>query len=458
MNPSQPSFPSPRDIVHLLAVHWRRWLASTVLLGIAAAVYAAASQPTWQASQALIIRNDAANNETRPGKFSGTDEMKTVQETILELAKGRAVLFAALAEIGPPADAAERAAWPTDRDVQQLRDAVKLVPPKGAEFGATEVFYLDVRDHDRQRAIALSRAIVAQLQDQFQQLRDLKARSMIDELNKTVTLAKNDLNGSLARLSKIETGVGSELAELRVLNNDMTSGDGTIHRTITEIESELRQARTTQTADEQLLDLLKAAQGDPGRLLATSNRLLESQPALRRLKDGLVDAQLHTASLQGHMSALHPLVQASQQAEEEIGRHLHEELAIAIRGVDSDVRLAADHVATLQRQLALATGRLGRLAELRAVYANQVAETNNRTRLLEKAEQNLAEARAVHAARQGRQPPQCHRRARRRHPAGRPQPGHDCPHGHRRRAAGRFRNHVADGPLAQSRVHRPERR
>ena len=303
-----------------------------------------------------------------------------------------------LEEVGPPAGAADKAAWPTDRDVQQLREAVKLTPPKGAEFGATEVFYLEVRDHDRSRAVALNRAIAAQLQAQFQQLRDLKAQSMIDEINKTVTLANADLKGSLAGLSQIEAAVGSDLAELRVLNNDAGSGDSAIARTVTEIKSELRQARAAEKSNEQLLGLLKAAQADPARLLATSNRLLESQPSLRRLKDGLVDAQLRTAALMGHMSAEHPRVLAAKEAEEEIGRHLHNELAIAARGVEGERQLNADRLATLQTQLAQATDRLRRLAEVRAVYSNQVAETNSRTRLLERAQQNLAEARAAHAA------------------------------------------------------------
>jgi uncharacterized protein involved in exopolysaccharide biosynthesis len=220
---------------------------------------------------------------------------------------------------------------------------------------------------------------------------------MIDELNKTVTLAKNDLSGSLARLSKTETAVGSDLAELRVLSNDANSGDSALRRTVTEIKSELRQARAAEQAAEQLLGLLQAAADDPGRLLATSNRLLESQPALRRLKDGLLDAQLRTAGLQGRLSEAHPLVLASKQAEEEIGRHLHDELAIARRGVESDRQFTAERVATLQAQLAQANDRLSRLAEVRAVYSSQVAETNNRMRLLERAEQNLAEAHATHA-------------------------------------------------------------
>ena len=372
--------------------------APAALLGIAAAVYAVAAGPTWQASQALILRNEAANNETGPGKFSRNDEMKTIQETILELVKSRAVLLAAAKEAGPPAGAADKAAWPSDRDVQQLREAVKLTPPKGAEFGATEVFYSEVRNSDRSRAVALNRAIAAQLQAQFQQLRDLKAQSMIDEINKTVTLANADLKASLARLSQIETAVGSDLAELRVLDNDAGSGDSAIARTVTEIKSELRQARAAEQSNEQLLGLLKAAQDDPARLLATSNRLLDSQPSLRRLKDGLVDAQLRTAVLQGKMSAEHPLVLASKQTEEEIGRHLHNEVAIAARSVEGERRLNADRLATLETQLAQATDRLRRLAEVRAVYNNQLAETASRTRLLERAQQNLGEARAAHAS------------------------------------------------------------
>ena len=143
---------------------------------------------------------------------------------------------------------------------------------------------------------------------------------------------------------------------------------------------------------------------DRGRLLATPNRLLDSQPSLRRLKDGLLDAQLHTAAMMGRMSAEHPLVQAAKQAEEEIGRRLHDELAIAVRGVESDVRLGGDRIAALESQLADATGRLSRLAAVRAAYAAQVAQTNSRTRLLERAEQSLADARAAHAT---PRPPAC---------------------------------------------------
>ena len=190
-----------------------------------------------------------------------------------------------------------------------------------------------------------------------------------------------------------------------------------------EIRNQLREARTTAKANQELLAVLHAAQDDPGRLVAAPSRLLESQPALKRLKDGLVDAQLITAKLLGTRSADHPLVQAARESEEEIGRHLHNELALAIRGMEIEVRLNADRQKLLEDQFAAATGRLNSLAEIRASYETQTAENRNRTALAERAEQNLAEARAVLAGAKVASLISRHRRARRRRQTHRSRPG-----------------------------------
>ena len=98
------------------------------------------------------------------------------------------------------------------------------------------------------------------------------------------------------------------------------------------------------------------------------------------------------------MSADHPRVLAAKEAEEEIGRHLHDELALARRGVEVELRVIADRRTLLEDQLAKTNERLHGLAAVRAGYANQVAEAKNRAVLLERAEQNLAEARAARAS------------------------------------------------------------
>lgn len=397
MQTAPSTIPSPQQLLGLLRAHVWLWLVPAVLIAAAVGVYAVVYDASWEASQALIVRNEASNADKTPGKFNYPEEMKAIQETVLELVKSRSVLVAALQDIGSPSNCENPESWPTDSDVIDVRKHVKLVPPKGAEFGKTEVFYLTVRAEDRDRAVALNEAIFKQLQVQFQQLRDAKAQSMIDELTKTVYLAKADLTEATAALAAVEERVGSDLAELRSMQ-DMASSDSALRRSGEDIRAQLRENASTEKATQELLTVLAKAQDDPGRFVATPNRLLESHPSLRRLKDGLVDAQLHTAALLGTMAADHPKVQNAKEAEEEIGRHLHDELALARRGVEVELKVISDRRTLLEEQLAKTNERLHGLAEVRAGYANQVTETKNRAVLLERSEQNLAEARAARAS------------------------------------------------------------
>ena len=386
------------QLVSILRRYPMRWLLPAVTLTALAGWYAAVRSPTWEASQALIVRNEAIAGEEIPGKFRHAEEMQGVQETVLELVRSRGVLAAALEDVGPPPDLQrEPARWPSSADVEGLRDCVSLTPPKGAEFGKTEVFYLTVRQNDRRRAVRLVDAIRRHLETRFQELRNTKARSTIDELLKAAQLARTDLSESTARLSQIERRVGGDLAELRVLH-DASSGESALRRTTLEIHNELRVVETAQASNEQLLDLLRKARTDAHCLIATPSRLLESQPALERLKDGLVDAKLRTAELEGRMSASHPLVLAARESERTVARRLHEELASAIEGVDIDVELGRRQVTMLGERLASLTERLTRLAAMRAGYSTQVAETEHRIELLKRFEQKLSDARINQAS------------------------------------------------------------
>jgi polysaccharide biosynthesis transport protein len=377
----------------LLATYWRRWAIVTVLATAAATAYALLAPKTWQASQALIVRNEAVGGDSDAARMRAADDLKSIQETILELAKSRHVLKAALAEAGPPAGYAAPAAWPGDKDVEDFKKDVKIVPPKGVEFGSTEVFYLEVQNKDRARATTLNTAVSHQLQFDLQDVRNAKAQSMIDELTKAVQVAQSDLQAATAQLTALEKEVGSDLPELRSLS-DANSADTSLRRTVSEIENEIRQLQGTEKANQQLLDMLKEAQTDPNRLIAAPNRLLESQPALRRLKDGLVDTQLHTATLQGRMSADHPEVLAAKEVEAQVAGRLHAELATAVRGLESDLAFDVNRLQMLENQRAKSTARLARLAGMRASYINLLGEATNRAKLLDRAEQILTSARS----------------------------------------------------------------
>ncbi|MGD9645094.1 MAG: Wzz/FepE/Etk N-terminal domain-containing protein, partial [Pirellulales bacterium] len=381
------------DLARLLWKYRTRWLVPTVAVSAIAAAYALVRPDSWEASQALIVRNEATTTPELPGKFRQIDDMKVTQETILALAKSRDVLAATLSAVGPPADRKAKGEYPSPREIAALRKVVKLAPPKGTEFGKTEVFYLKVRSTDRARAIALTAALSEQLQAGYQKVLDHKAQSMEHELVDNVTVAEARLREASGELSKLEREVGQDLAELRILHSN-PSGDSDMRLRAITIENDIRKYQTQQRAASDLRNLLVAAAKDPTHLIAAPNSLLESQPALKRLKEGLIDAQLKTALAMGSMTADHPTVKSAALAEAEIHRRINNELSIAIRGLDGDLQLNASQIEMLQKQLDDTRDRLTRLANLRADYSNLVTDVEHANKRLEVARTTLADARA----------------------------------------------------------------
>ncbi len=170
-----------------------------------------------------------------------------------------------------------RRSWPDALALEALQSNVKIVPPKGAEFGKTEVFYLKVQDRSRERAVELASAICRHLQDRLGELREAKARSTVDELTKSASLAQQDLATATRAMAQVEQSVGSDLAELRILN-DSPSGESDLRHTAIELDKELRGFRATQSENEELLKLLGEAQDDPNKLLAAPARCSSRSP------------------------------------------------------------------------------------------------------------------------------------------------------------------------------------
>ncbi len=382
----------PGQLLAWLSMYRWRWIVPTATFTAAAIAFALLRPVQWDASQALTIRNEAANNQDGPGKFGHSEERRTAQETVLELAKRPAVLAAALKTAGPPATRkASAPPWPSDEEVDEFRENVSLTPPKGVELGRTEVFYLTVRDRDRQRAVALVAAVRDQLEQRYQLLRDATAKSMSIELRRAVEMARKNLDEATARVAAVEAEVGEDLGDLRMLQESI-SGETALQRSAAEIRNELRQVRNSLHSTEELIGLLREAQKDPQRLVATPNRLIESQPGLRQLKEGLVEAQLRTASLLGQMSEIHPAVIAARESEQEVRRNIHAELAQAISGLELELRLQGNQEKNLQTRLDDLDARLSRLASLRASYGSSLAEMSNRAELLRQAEDDLSQA------------------------------------------------------------------
>jgi uncharacterized protein involved in exopolysaccharide biosynthesis len=369
-----------------------RLVTVTMVTSLVIALLAAVFKPnSWCATQGLIVRDEAVGDFRRLGRFESTDAMQTAQETILEIARYKSVVREALADVGPP-EGQRADVWPSDKDIEACQGNISIEAPQGAQFGRTELIYLVVKDSSPQRAVALNEAVCDQMDERLKFVRNNKYQSVIHELEKSELLAAEELKRASEEVARIEKSVGSDLAELRSMI--ATSGDGVLTRTLNEITNEIRQARSQLDARKNLLAALHAAQKNPADILATPNQLLELQPSLRRLKDGLVDAQLRTAQLAGARSKDHPEVQAAIQAEAQVRQELFAEIAVAIRGLDSDIHISQLKLERLNSQKKDVEARLDRLVAIRTNYANLTTAARAKSDVLERVRGELSTARA----------------------------------------------------------------
>jgi len=397
MSSTNPAGLTPNECARLISEHRRRWMIPTLACAVLATAYALVMPRYWQATQALVVRQEATSSATsQPGKFSNLYEMRTFQETILELVKSQRVIEATLRAVAQ-AESGDSAKDPTAKEIETFRKRLTMLPPDGAEFGKTEVFYFGVKDKSRERAELLVSELTRQLDSRLRRLRDDQAQSVIAELEKQVELSTAAQQAQTERLAEFESEVGADLGELRMLHA-AASGQSDLRQQVVQLESESRKSADSVHEAEQLLVVLKLAQKNPEQLVAMPSSLLNSQPTLSRLKGGLIEAQLRAARLGGTRTADHPQVKAAHEAVEHIRQDLHNELQVAIRGVQVELDLSRARYIDLKDQMHSIDVRLAGLARRRAEYSNRVAALENSRKVLDQARKHLTETRAEQVA------------------------------------------------------------
>ena len=326
------------------------------------------------------------------GRFDSNDELKRSLETILQIAKNPSVAKAALKKVGPPEDRKSSDEFPTEEEVEGLTENISLSAPKGTEFGSSEVIYLSVKSNEQDRAIALATAVCDAMEKRMILLRTAHSQSLVAELREKQRLANHVLMESTAKLTAFERKLGPDLAEMRTLA-ESNGGDGALRVQVNQIRGELRTAERQRSLQAQLFHLLRKVGGDPNVILSAPSRLLEVQPSLRQLRNGLVEAKLATAKLRSSLTDTHPQVLASEQTEKNVLAALVREARNSIRAAAEDVKTANTQVKSLEKKLASVKDRLGGLAGQRADYVNVSAEVAQCRDQYKQINDSLAEAR-----------------------------------------------------------------
>ena len=386
--------PSPMQLAALI---WRDRIRVAMIAGSIFAVvlvYCLFKGNVWQATQSLIIREPASADRSVRGKFLHSDDRKTVQAAIVALAHHGETIKKALVAIGPGVGRAQGKSWPSPAEIRTARESIEVSPPNGSEYGKTEIFFLSSKHRDAQRAVQLAKAVSLVVQRQYQLIRDEQAKDMTRELEVAVKNAQEQLAKDSVLLSEMEVELGADLGELRMLDSQSSSVSD-LRQNLLSLETERRVAERDVRSHDTLLGILQDAENSPSKVLATPNDLLTLQPSLKRLKEGVVDAQLRTAQLLGKRTAEHPEVLAAKETEQAAFQQLKKELTNAVKGLAVDKKLALARVSSLNEQVADLKSRLSRVAAIRAKYAQQNAIVRSDTEYLDRARRELAEVKAT---------------------------------------------------------------
>jgi succinoglycan biosynthesis transport protein ExoP len=392
------SSPIPwKHVRNVLVLFAPLWCGTTLLFGTMGVGYALFKGDVYSASQSLVVRDEAGSSVTRLGRFPSQTELKAAQKTIQEMSHNREVVAAALRSIGPPSGKPDPD-YPSTEVVDSIAGTcVSLLAPNGSEFGNTEVVYLQVQAKTQDRANKFCSAMYDSLTSQLRLVRQVRADSMIDELTQTREIARNNLDEASDRLRDIEIKFGTDLGELRNLN-DAISGDGANRRALESITDELNAAELALDKRESLYELLVAGSEDPQQLLINGGELLAEQPSLLRLKEGLIDAQIASSRQSGVYTDANPKQRVALAAEKEINARMQIETAAVIRSMEPMLKLEREQVAQLHFRKAELSKRLNHLAKARTDYAKVDAEVRQRTEQHSRAERSLAEATAIRSA------------------------------------------------------------
>ena len=358
------------DLVSLVRMHWKLLVIPLALCTLAAAWFALKPK-MWQATQTLQVRDDLIGESFyKPGRFDSLDSMKTAQETILHTVTDFGVVKNAMETVGPPRGNNKN--WLEGksgaRKVEDLRDRISLVAPNGAEFGTTEVIILQVKSTSPERSAELVTALLDEIEDKLRNLRCQRLQSMEAELGKSLALTEKDYRSFSQEMRQMEKEVGNDLPTLiSMISNGHSSND--IKVALENLRITKRSAEDDYQEVTSLLNAMETTVDNPESIVAMPDKLLEKQPALKRLKDGLVDSQLRLSTLRGQYQDAHPGVIEARYAVDATEAQIRQELTVSLSSLRDQESIQKGRVDRLEREQRSLEERLAKLAKSRVRYA-----------------------------------------------------------------------------------------
>jgi polysaccharide biosynthesis transport protein len=396
MNAPGRSLLSFSAIASTLRSHFYLWMLPTIICSVLAFCYAVVRPNKWKAVVRVQVRQDSIEEQNKQSSYGLPEEIKKFQETVVQTLRSSRVVEPALTELAEHFEELTEG-YPDKGAIENGIGRVTAAPPKSSEFGKIEYIDITAEEKTPERAEKFAELVLKYLNRELQQIRMIKAKANIIEQEQSLKIAQEDLSRATAKLTTVEKEVGRDLGELRTMTEG-ASGNSNLRESSNHIKQEIRNLQSKFEEYDQLKQLLSSARQDTNRIIEAPTRLFELQPALKRMREGLVDAQIKAANLLGKMTESHPEVLAARLAEQQVKIELATELDNLIKGLESDKIVSQNQLNLLQQQLADNDKRLSGLANIRTDYNNVFVEVKSCNDKLSEIQKRLGQARAIAAA------------------------------------------------------------
>lgn len=352
------------------------------------------SPASWKAYQSLLVRDDLLGESFKPGRFSSLENQKNAQETLLHIARKPEVIRATLETLGPEQTGSSSKAWPSEEEIDDLKDAISIIAPNGAEFGKTDVVVLSVKARSRERAKRFADLLASQIELNLRFVRQNQLRSMQTELELSVRQLQREYDLLAQKVKQVELTVGSDLPVLRSLL-DRSSSAGDVQRSLEQLRQERRAAENELEVARKQLQLLKAIETDPDQFSVSSSELMTMQPIFKKLREGLTDAELKLMTESGRYEAGHPAVIHAKEVIAQTEEQIRREARTVIQGLQLQTTTAEEKLQRLRSFEQQYEQRLTRLAEQRVEYEVLAREMEKGGETLGKAKTELAQVQSL---------------------------------------------------------------
>ncbi|MEZ6093983.1 MAG: hypothetical protein R3C03_07055 [Pirellulaceae bacterium] len=370
-----------------------RWLilVPVAICAILSLAYSFVSPRPYVAAQTLMLRDDLLGDSYKPGRFQSEESLKNAQQTVLHVVRKPAVVCEALKKAFP-----ERYPdlTPDSGTVDSYRDKISIAAPNGAEFGKTDLIILNIAAENQDECNLIATALCDELEINLQAARSDMLLSMENELQIQVDRTSELYRESADNLTRIEKSVGEDLESLRAMV-EKNGGSGELQRALEKIRDEKRVAENELDLIEKQLEYLKQFDLNRDSPMATNAELLQMQPALSRLHNGLVDAKLKLATDLGRFLENHPTITEDRNAVARTKAQIEDELGTIEEGLLLQHRVAADKLLRLKDLEAEYRNRSITISDNRVDYQTLSAEVSQRGESLAKLQSNLAEVQSL---------------------------------------------------------------